>query len=56
MTNNTNNFTFINTVEIFKFSPVNSTIVYNTQTLINRFRDRSNDSQSLGRIGLSVYN
>ena len=49
------NYTHLNTVDIFRFK-FNQTILYRFNTIINQFRDRSNDSLDLGRIGLSVYN
>lgn len=54
---NATNYTSVNYVDILRFhqSLTNSTL-YRTSTVINMFRDRSNDSIDLGRIGLSIYN
>ena len=49
------NYTHVNSVDIFRFK-YNQNIEYRFNTIINLFRDRSNDSLDLGRIGLSVYN
>jgi hypothetical protein len=49
------NYTHINSVEIFRFK-YNGQIAYRYLTTINQFRDKSNDSLDLGRIGFSVYN
>ena len=53
MQNGTQNYTFVNHVQIFTFATVDKTY-YFFQTIINDFRDRSDDTVDLGRIGLSL--
>ena len=50
------NYTQVNTVDILKLTQTNGATFYKTSTTINNFRDRSNDSSNLGKLGLSVYN
>jgi hypothetical protein len=50
------NYTNINTVDILRFPQDNISTLYRTSTVIHNFRDRSNDSADLGKIGLSIYN
>lgn len=55
MTVNGINHTVINTVEILRMIKTDGRAVYKTATTINRFRDRSNDTLSKGKLRLSVY-
>jgi hypothetical protein len=54
MTFNNINYTHINVIEVIRFVE-NGKDLYRTVFSINRFRDKSNDAQNLGRIGLSAY-
>lgn len=51
------NYTHINMLEITRFRSVkDSSINYRFYEKINLYRDQSDDSFDLGRIGFSVYN
>lgn len=50
-------YSFVNTVEIMKIvDPLAGTTRFATVTSINMYRDRSNDTISLGTLSLSTYN
>ena len=50
-------YSFVNTVEIMKIeNPLDGTTRFATVTSINMYRDRSNDTISLGKLSLSTYN
>ena len=42
------NYTFVNTVDILRFTPTQNNTYYRTETNINRYRDSSNDTVNLG--------
>jgi len=50
-------YSFVNTVEIMKIEdPLAGTTRFTTVTSINMYRDRSNDTITLGNLSLSTYN
>ena len=50
------NYTSVNSVQIVRLLKSDGSAVFRTQTVVNQWRDTSNDTMALGELNLSVYN